>query len=266
MKVEIKHTVTPDDEGCDAATLLATLSKLPKQRIKDAMTKGAVILKRKQGKRLRRAKETLCVGDQLSLYYDDNLLSLTPPEGSYCIKRLKSYSVWYKPAGLMSQGTAFGDHLALQRLVEQQFNCPVFLIHRLDRETAGIMLFAHTKATAATLSRMFEQHLIEKTYLTSVLGQIDEKGTINDPLDNKPAITHYSRIDYDTESNQSQLHIRLETGRLHQIRRHLASIGHPVIGDPRYGSGNKNRDGLQLIAKELSFECPETRRVVRYSI
>lgn len=266
MKIVIKHTVTPEEAGCDAASLLAKLSELPKQRVKDAMTKGAVILKRKQGKRLRRAKETLLVGDQIALCYDDNLLSLSPPEGSYSIKRLKTYSVWYKPAGLMSQGTAFGDHLALQRLVEQAFNCPVFLVHRLDRETSGIMLFAHTKATAAQLSRMFEQHQIEKIYHTSVLGQTDEKGTITEPLDSKTAITHYERISYDPVSNQSQLRIRLETGRLHQIRRHLVTIDHPVIGDPRYGSGNKNRDGLQLVAKELSFECPDTRHQVRYKI
>ncbi|TVQ68371.1 MAG: RNA pseudouridine synthase, partial [Oceanospirillales bacterium] len=207
MKIEIKHKVTPDEAGCDAATLLAKLSELPKQRIKDAMTKGAVILKRKQGKRLRRAKETLLAGDQLSLCYDDKILALSPPEGAYCLNRSKTYSVWYKPAGLMSQGTAFGDHLALQRLVELEFNCPVFLVHRLDRETSGIMLFAHTKSTAAKLSRMFEQHQIEKIYQATVLGQTDEKGSITEPLDNKPAMTHYERIGYDSHSNQSQLRI-----------------------------------------------------------
>ena len=266
MKIEIKHTVTPEEAGCDAASLLAKLSELPKQRIKDAMTKGAVILKRKQGKRLRRSKETLLAGDQLTLCYDNKLLALSPPTGSYCLKRLKTYSVWYKPAGLMSQGTAFGDHLALLRLVELEFNCPVFLVHRLDRETSGIMLFAHSKASAAKLSKLFEQHQIEKIYHASVLGQTVEQGSITEPLDSKPAITHYQRIDYDPESNQSQLRIRLETGRLHQIRRHLSAIGHPVMGDPRYGSGNKNREGLQLIAKELSFECPETGRRVTYQI
>ena len=266
MKIEIKHKVTPDEAGCDAATLLAKLSELPKQRIKDAMTKGAVILKRKQGKRLRRAKEALLAGDQLSLCYDDKILALTPPEGAYCLNRSKTYSVWYKPAGLMSQGTAFGDHLALLRLVELEFNCPVFLVHRLDRETSGIMLFAHTKATAAKLSRMLEQHQIEKIYHAIVLGHTNEKGSISEPLDNKPAITHYERIGYDPIPNQSQLRIRIETGRLHQIRRHLAAINHPVIGDPRYGRGNKNSDGLQLVAKELSFDCPDTAHMVSYRV
>ena len=266
MKIEIKHKVTPDEAGCDATTLLAKLSGLPKQRIKDAMTKGAVILKRKQDKRLRRAKETLLAGDQLSLCYDEKILALIPSKGAYCLSRSKTYSVWYKPAGLMSQGTAFGDHLALQRLVEIEFNCPVFLVHRLDRETSGIMLFAHTKSTAAKLSEMFEQHQIEKIYHASVLGHTNEKGSISEPLDNKSAITHYERIGYDPIPNQSQLRIRLKTGRLHQIRRHLASINHPVMGDPRYGSGNKNSDGLQLVAKELSFRCPETGHIVSYKI
>lgn len=266
MKVEFKHTVTEQEAGCDAASFLCALSQLPKQRIKDAMSKGAVILKRKQGKRLRRATEKLQVGDQLSLSYDDTILSRTPPTGICCLERRKAFSIWFKPAGLMSQGTAFGDHLSLLRIAELQLNLNVFLVHRLDRETAGLMLIAHTKASAATLSKMFEQHQIEKMYHAQVIGQTEQSGIIDQGLDGKASVTHYECLDYNPRLNQSLLRIRLETGRLHQIRRHLAAIDHPVVGDPRYGTGNKNSDGLQLTAVKLAFVCPERKVYVEYNL
>lgn len=266
MKLELHHTVTEQEAGLDAASLLSQLSQLPKQRIKDAMTKGAVILKRKQRKRLRRATEKLLTGDRLSLSYDDKILSAKAPCGTYCLEKRKTYSVWFKPAGLMSQGTAFGDHLSILRIAELQFNTQSFLVHRLDRETSGIMLIAHTKATAAKLSKGFEQHQIKKVYQAQVLGRTENKGVIDRALDGKPALTYYECIHYDADTQQTLLHIRIETGRMHQIRRHLAAIGHPVMGDPKYGSGNKNREGLQLSATELSFDCPETRQPVCFKI
>lgn len=265
MKIEIKHKVTPEQAGQDAASLLSQLTQLPKQRIKDAMSKGAVILKRKQGKRLRRATEKLLSGDLLSLHYDDRILSTTPPDGTYCLHQSKGYSVWFKTAGLMSQGTEFGDHLALLRLVELKLGSQVFLVHRLDRETSGLILIAHNKSTAAKLSSLFEKHQIKKVYQATVLGITPESGSINQALDGKVAITHYQRLSFDHEKHQSQLHVELETGRLHQIRRHLAAIGHPVMGDPRYGEGNKNKEGLQLVATELAFICPDTHKQVKFS-
>lgn len=265
MSIEIKHTVTAEQAGQDAASLLSQLSQLPKQRIKDAMTKGAVVLKRKHGKRLRRATEKLQSGDLITLHYDEQILATKPPEGCYCLHQSKTYSVWFKPAGLMSQGTAFGDHLALLRLVELQLNKPVYLVHRLDRETSGLMLIAHTGPTAAKLSRLFEQHEIRKTYEASVLGETLAAASIETPLDGKTAITHYQRLSYDPISQQSRILVQLETGRLHQIRRHLAAVGHPVIGDPRYGQGNKNKEGLQLVATELAFRCPDTQKRVVFS-
>ncbi len=265
MAIELRHQVLPEEQGCDAASLLSRLSELPKQRIKDAMSKGAVVLKRKHSKRLRRASEKLQAGDQLLLSYDADILSRSLPEGILCLEQRKSYSTWFKPAGVMSQGTAFGDHLSLLRQVEQQLNKPVFLVHRLDRETAGLMLIAHTKAAAATLSNLFQQQQINKVYQAWVAGQTPPQGEIVTPLDGKPASTRFRRLAYDEKLNQSQLEITIATGRTHQIRRHLAELGYPVMGDPRYGNNNKNTAGLQLKAVQLSFECPERKQQVSYS-
>lgn len=256
MKLELSHTVSETSEN--ASSILTTLSGLPKQRIKDAMTKGAVSLKRgKHTKRIRRIDTAVKPGDILQLSYDDNLLALVPPIIN-CLEDRSSYSVWFKPAGIMSQGNQFGDHMSILRIIEKQLNNKreVFPVHRLDRETSGLIIVAHTKKMAATLSSLFQTQQIEKHYQAIVVGKTDEEATINLNLDKKSAITHFKRLNFNEKINNSLIDIRLETGRTHQIRRHCASIGHPIMGDPKYGEGNKNRQGLQLIAYKLTFLCP----------
>ncbi|EXJ12816.1 RluA family pseudouridine synthase [Nitrincola nitratireducens] len=256
--IKVTYQLTPDDQGILAIDLLSRLTNLPKLRLKDAMSKGAVWLKRKKQLRLRRIKEPLRSGDVLSIYYDDALLSLALPDGIHCLEQNRFYSVWFKPAGVMSQGTQFGDHLSLLRYVEVATQRPVFLIHRLDKETQGIMLIAHQPKSAAALTSLFTEHKIRKIYTAEVLGKVDSKGEMAFPLDEKPAHTLYECMAYDDTLNISHVRIELKTGRTHQIRRHFDMIGHPVIGDPRYGKGNKNIQGLKLTASELIFTCPFT--------
>ena len=158
----------------------------------------------------------------------------------------------------MSQGNQFGDHMSILRIIEKQLHNKreVFPVHRLDRETSGLIIVAHNKKMAATLSSLFQTQQIQKNYQAIVLGEIEESGTIDRALDKKKAVTHFKRINFNQETNCSLIDIRLETGRTHQIRRHCDSIGHPIMGDPKYGVGNKNREGLQLIAYKLIFNCP----------
>lgn len=265
MKLSQEHRVTTATDS--AASLLCELTTLPKARIKDAMTKGAVSLKRgKQTRRIRRANTPLKVGDVIALYYDDALLSLTPASIT-CITDQQGYSIWFKPAGIMTQGNEFGDHLSLLRLVELHFEQKrdVFLIHRLDRETQGLVIIAHNKTMAAAFSQLLQTHRIEKRYHAQVLGEAPEHCTIDQPLDGKRAVTHVTRLAYNLERNVSLVDVLLETGRTHQIRRHLDRIGHPIIGDPRYGKGNKNRAGLQLMAYQLAFDCPLSGKPVAFS-
>ncbi len=255
-----------DGSGDTAAGLLAARSGLPRGRIKDAMNKGAVWLRRGLGKRrrLRRATAELQAGDILELFYDEQLLSQRPPPAR-CLKDGRHYSVWYKPAGLLTQGTDFGDHCSLQRQAEQQFGAThgVFIVHRLDREAAGLLLLAHDRVAAGKLSALFRDNRIVKRYRVQVLGDLAARGpagTIELPLDGKPAHTEYRVTGYDGAGGFSTVDVQIRTGRLHQIRRHLDAIGHPVLGDPRYGSGNKNEAGLQLTAYGLAFRCPFSGR------
>lgn len=124
------------------------------------------------------------------------------------------------------------------------------------------MLIAHRASLAAQLSALFRDHQINKEYRAWVLGKTPSQGVIDTPLDGRRALTRYRLLQHDAASNQSLLQIEIDTGRTHQIRRHLNDIGHPVIGDPRYGKGNKNERGLQLVAVGLAFHCPLRRQPV----
>lgn len=259
----------PADNTDSACHLLATASGLSKMQIKGAMNKGAVQLQTgKQYSRLRRASYQPRTGERLLLHYDADILNRQPP-AVQCLADERRYSVWYKPAGILAQGTQWGDHCALSRLVEKHFKPvrSVFLVHRLDREASGIMLLAHNKQAAGKLSQLFQNNTIEKTYYATVRGQPNPpQGHISSPIEGKAAQTHYQVITVDTDNDTALLQVTIKTGRKHQIRRHLAEIGHPVLGDPRYGRGNKSAAGLQLQAIKLAFNNPFGTGVKRYRL
>ena len=270
-KVTIKKTVSPGDPYtvCD---FLATHTGLSKTRIKDAMTKGAVWVQKKGGKRrrIRRTTASVKTGDFLALYYDERLLAVSPPTGT-CLADREHYSVWYKPPGLMTQGTMYGDHCSLLRQAETFYKPrrSIFPVHRLDREASGLVLLAHSREAASKLSRLFQKHQIEKHYRVEVLGNLfrgQKSGTITQPLDGKDAITDFEVDRYDPGKNTSVVDVVIGTGRLHQIRRHFEMIGFPVMGDPRYGSGNKNVEGMQITAVALQFTCPFTQQQVAFKL
>lgn len=250
--------------------VLAQRSGLSKIKIKDAMQKGAVWVKtaKHPAARLRRATSEVRNGGTVELYYDETILNKTVP-AAQLIWQCADYSVWYKPAGMLSQGTNYGDHLALLRYAER--NLPklktAYLVHRLDREADGLMLIAHHRKAASALSALFVVQKIEKRYRVVIKGHIKEKqGQINMPLDDKPALTLYQVMQYDEPSDTTTLQVSIKTGRTHQIRRHFDAIGHPVMGDPKYGEGNKNSQGMQLTADYLSFHCPMTRAMQQFEL
>jgi tRNA pseudouridine32 synthase/23S rRNA pseudouridine746 synthase len=267
----LKKTVD-SQAGETASDFVASRTGLSRGKVKDAMNKGAVWIGKGKGRlrRLRRATAAVNKGDRIEFYYDEKLLSVKPPE-AVCLSDRKHYSVWYKPVGLLAQGTMYGDHCSLLRQVEVFFGASreVFLVHRLDREASGLMLLAHSRDAAARLSRLFQENLIEKRYRAEVLGNAGERaphGKIAFPLDGKPSLTEFEVESYDPKKNTSVVDVRIRTGRLHQIRRHFDMIGSPVMGDPKYGKGNKNREGMQLQAVSLRFLCPFKNREVEFRL
>jgi len=268
--LKLQREVHAQTDGQRAIDLLVAIApELSRQQIKQAMQKGAVWLKspnKKSQRRLRRITQPLKKGDALFLYFDEHLLALHP-EPAHLIADEKQYSVWNKPAGLLAQGTLYGDHCSLLYFAEQYFqpHRACFLVHRLDSPASGLMLIAHSDRAAAAFSALFQQRAMTKRYRVTVEGLLDKNlSLINDLLDNKEAITRIEQ-NIPQENGRSKLIVSIETGRKHQIRRHLAGIGHPVIGDREYGS-SFTREPLQLQAMELSFTCPLTKQARNYSL
>lgn len=212
--------------------------------------------------RIRRAKKELQRGETLHLYYDERVLSAIPP-APQLISDESSYSVWNKPYGLLSQGSKWGDHCTITRWAEQNLKPqrPAFIVHRLDRAASGLILVAHQKKSAAALSSLFQQRQIEKRYRVIVHGQFPEHPetqTITSAIDGREACSHVQALKYHDLLNRSLLEVCIESGRKHQIRRHLAEAGFAVVGDRLYGN-NEDKEDLQLCAYLLKFISPVSK-------
>jgi tRNA pseudouridine65 synthase len=177
-----------------------------------------------------------------------------------------------KPSGLLvHRGLDRDDDVAMFR-VRDALGQRVHPLHRLDRGTSGALLFARTPEAAATLSRAFEEGRVDKRYLALVRGTPPESGTIDHAIPKDEggprvrAVTRFRRVARSTVDRCSLVLAMPETGRLHQIRRHLRHIDHPLVGDVAHGSGVINRHyraayalhRLALHASFLAFEHPLT--------
>ena len=256
-------------QGTTLGEMLIKLSKLTEPQVADAARKGAVWIQRGgKGKtlRIRETKESLKPADLVQFFYDPKVLALPAAPKLECVYEDKNYGVWIKPVNVVPQGTQTGDHASLLRSVEITKKKEVFLVHRLDRETKGLMLVAYNSQAAGILSDLFQKNKIEKFYEAVVLGELERghRETISASLDDKEAITHIEVLG--NGNGKSLVRARIETGRLHQIRRHLDHIGHPIMGDPKYGRGNKNRQGLMLEALGLSFTDPWLKKIQDFQL
>jgi len=263
--------ITISRDGITAVDALAAETDLSRQAIKQAMNKGAAWLTHaKHTQRLRRASKALKLGDTLHLYYNPAVLAMQPPPASL-IADEGDYSIWYKPGGMLSQGSKWGDHCTISRWAEQHSEPqrPAFIVHRLDRAASGLILIAHAKKVARALSELFRKHDIEKHYAAIVEGQFPdypEVTTFNSDIDSKPAITHVRFVGYSKALNCTLLDVEIETGRKHQIRKHLAEAGFPIVGDRLYNPSDSHSLDLQLTAVSLTFTCPLTGQTRHYEL
>lgn len=197
-----------------------------------------------------------------------------------------------KPSGLLVHRSAIDKHetrFAMQML-RDQISQHVFPVHRLDKPTSGVLVFALNTDVAAKMGLIFSEHKLKKTYLAIVRGVAPENCLLNYPLIEeldkytdkhardplpKSAITGFFRladielpyqIDKYPSSRYSLVKCLPQTGRKHQIRRHLKHLNHPIIGDAKHGKGNHNRffsthfnaGRLLLAATEMQFIHPIT--------
>lgn len=170
-------------------------------------------------------------------------------------------AIFNKPAGLAVHRSA--EH-GLRNLVDtgiaffgrRGIELKLYPVNRLDRETSGLVLLAKSSAKAGAFGKLFQEGLVEKRYLTVVSGKTAGSGVIDLPLDEKESRSEFRTLC--TRKGVSILSVTPITGRSHQIRRHLSSIGHPVLGDLRYG-GKRNRElpGHALHSYRLAFPHPD---------
>jgi tRNA pseudouridine32 synthase/23S rRNA pseudouridine746 synthase len=176
-----------------------------------------------------------------------------------------------KPAGLLSV-PGKGEHLADCLITRVQAAFPTaLLVHRLDRDTSGVMVFANSKSAQRHLGLQFEKRHIKKGYVALVAGEVAEKsGTIDLPLivdwPNRPlqhvnhetgkqAVTDWVRMKVD--NGTTRMRLKPLTGRSHQLRVHMQSLGHPIIGDPFYSDDWKNYPRMMLHAERLRLRHPQ---------
>lgn len=184
----------------------------------------------------------------------------------------------YKPAGLLVQGDRTGDICLLdlgKRWVKERTGKPgrVFLamVHRLDRPVAGVVLFGRTSKAASRLARQFRERSVEKEYLAVVHGAVapatgllvqhlTRQGRVSRVVSTPVAGSQEARLRYrvmQQATDRSLLHVTLETGRRHQIRIQLAAMGHPVLGDLRYGADRPlPAKQIALLARRLAVDHP----------
>ena len=235
---------------------------LSKTVIKAAMNKGAVWLgSGNNKKRIRRAKKNLVPGDLVSIYYSKKVQEKVPVKPTLIDDRI-IFSVWEKPVGLMSGGSRFGDHCSINREVEKHLGRTTLLVHRLDLYVWGLMVLAHSKTAASHISKQFQNRETKKIYHAIVQGRLTDKKIVDSPVDSKPAFSIVKPIEFDKD--KSLVEVRILTGRKHQVRRHLASINHPIVGDRQYGS--EKSGGIQLAAVELGFKSPADNALLTYEL
>jgi len=193
-----------------------------------------------------------------------------------------------KPAGLLVHRSALdaGETRSAVQLLHQQIQRPVYPVHRLDKGTSGVLLFALDTRTACTLGQAWATHAVHKHYLAMVRGWPADAGTIDHPLRRldddargprgqpvQAAMTHFRTLEHlalplrDRNFEHTRcacIELTPETGRRHQLRRHCKHIAHPIVGDATHGKGALNRSvaallGVQrlwLHAQALRFKHP----------
>jgi 23S rRNA pseudouridine1911/1915/1917 synthase len=272
-----KFIVKEDDKLLNF--LFATLHNWSKKKVKERLKSATVAV---NGEGTTKFDFPLVVGDIVEVGVASKKISklVTSLEIIYQDSELIAID---KPAGLLSVGTAKEKQnhaLAILRkqISNRRNSIDIFPVHRLDRETSGVLLFATSKESREAVMAKWGKS--EKVYLAVVDGCLKEQiGTINQPLrmDDKEykvhagehpkakfALTHYKVKE--TLAKTSLVQLRIETGRQHQIRVHMAWLGHYILGDERYGKGYKKGDRMGLHATKLTVIHPKSKKTLTFEV
>lgn len=204
------------------------------------------------------------------VYEDDELIVINKPQGMVVHPAPGNYSGTLVNALLYHCG---GSLSGINGVIRPG------IVHRIDKDTAGLLVAAKNNEAHLALAAQLKEKKASRRYLALVMGNVREAGTVNKPIARSPAdrkkmavvaggreaVTHYSPIEH--FERYTLVECVLETGRTHQIRVHMASIGHPIAGDKVYGARHDGikADGQLLFAKTLGFVHPKTGEYMEFS-
>jgi len=248
----------------DKTTLLDFIARklgLSKKAAKAILDQRSVSV---NGTRIWMARHALAVGDSVTILRDG--LDVTGPARRPVpiLFRDKHCVVAAKPAGILSCGPK-----SLETLLQEQLGIATLMaVHRLDRDTSGCLLFSCDAETNERMIAAFRAKTVTKVYHAIVHGPMKRgEHRVSRPIGGKTAVSNVRVLD--VSSNATHVAVSIETGRTHQIRIHLASVRHPVMGDRKYASGVKLSEKLSgiprqmLHAQALRFRHPVTDALMR---
>ncbi|MNO14381.1 Ribosomal large subunit pseudouridine synthase D [compost metagenome] len=261
------------------AFLLKTITNRGRNSIKSMLSRGQVSV---NGKAVTKHNFQLHPGQTVTID-QEKPVQAKELTGLTIVHEDEDLIVIQKEAGLLSIATGEDNELtAYRQLMEhvRQSNPHnrVFVVHRLDRDTSGVMMFAKSEQLQQTLQNTWKETVKERSYVALVEGVVKKpEGTISSWLketstlkmyssphegDGLHAVTHYKLL----QGNRhfSLLEVHLETGRKNQIRVHMSDIGHPIVGDKKYGAETKAVGRLGLHARLLSFVHPTTGKLLTF--
>ena len=266
-------TVSDQDAGRRLDQVLAArVPGLSRRQARVLLDIGGVFVDRR---RVKVAGRPVRAGEEIATVVGGALARATKRPGRDARaadeRRLPPYAIVFededlvvvdKPPGLLTAPTPESDRNNLADLLSRRPEAtPIQVVHRIDLETSGLLVFAKTPLANRELSERFRNHDLERAYLEVVARAFpDSLSTIDRPVDGRRAVTHVA-VRERFGSLATLLACRLETGRTHQIRLHVAAIGHPVLGDARYGENVADVPApprMALHATVLGFRHPRT--------
>ena len=253
-----KYIVTTEHAGPLVGTV-AKLLNISKNKAKDLIDQKIVFV---NGKKIWMAQSPVLPRDTVEIKQSDQKSTKVKTNDKIKIIYQDSDLIAInKPAGIIS----VGEKNSAEHLIQQQLKVKIFPLHRLDKDTSGVLIFAKNKEAETLITQMFKTRSLDKTYLALCHGKFPTKLIeINQPIDGKTARTFIKIISKNSKS--SYLKINIETGRTHQIRKHLNFVKFPLIGDKSYQlKSDLNEidliaDRQMLHAFSLSFINPITKK------